>query len=288
MNSFYEPSLLKRKRRTKAEIDTVKGEIYMLLDNDNPMTVRQCFYRLVSTGTIDKTEGEYKNICRYLSQLRMANIVPFEWIADTTRWMRKPRSDDDIESALRRTSETYRRALWRDQSAYVEVWLEKDALAGVLYEITEHYDVPLMVTRGYPSLSFVHAAAEAISVMSKPVHLYYFGDHDPSGVDIPRKVEERIREFAPMANITFNRVAVDENQIIEFNLPTRPTKKSDSRSKNFKGESVEVDAIPPDLLKGMAAECIERHIDAEILARTRMVENYERASLNEFMNAYQL
>jgi hypothetical protein len=127
----------------------------------------------------------------------------------------------------------------------VEVWLEKDALAGVLYEETDRWDVPLMVTRGYASLSYLYHAAMRITESRKPAHLYYFGDFDPSGVDITRAVEEGIRELGPDADIEFERVAVTEDQIQSMRLPTRPTKGSDSRRKNFKGDSVEVDAIHP-------------------------------------------
>src|SRR5690606_5014507 len=141
------------------------------------------------------------------------------------------------------------------------IWLEKDALAGVLYQETAKWDVPLMVTRGYPSLSYLHEAAEAISYEEKPTFLYYLGDHDPSGVDIPRNVEARLREFAPEAEIHFDVLAVTPDQIVEYGLPTRPTKKTDSRAKTFEGESVEVDAIPPRELRRIVRESITQHID---------------------------
>src|SRR5262249_13758807 len=195
---------------------------------------------------IAKTEMEYKTtVVRLLTDMRLSGKIPFGWIADNTRWMRKPRSYSSMEEALRRTAETYRRSLWDNQDGYVEVWLEKEALAGVLVEETGPWDVPLMVTRGYPSLSYLYEAACAIRALDKPAHLYYFGDYDPSGMDITRNVEERLRQFAPEAQIHFARVAVTPEQINELQLPTRPTKKTDSRSRSFDGESVEVDAIPP-------------------------------------------
>ena len=124
-----------------------------------------------------------------------------------------------------------------------------------------------------------HSAAEAIAAKNKPAFLYYFGDHDPSGCDITRAVERGIREFAPESEISFQRVAVTREQIEAWDLPTRPTKQTDSRSKNFDGESVEVDAIPPARLRTMVRECIEQHIDQEALERTRMIEDQERQTL---------
>jgi hypothetical protein len=246
------------------------------------MTVRQVFYRMVVQEVIAKLESEYKStVVRLLTDMRLAGEIPFRWIADNTRWMRKPRTYSDVEQALRRTAETYRRSVWDNQDVYVEIWLEKDALAGVLYEVTQEWDVPLMVTRGYASLSYLHGAAEAIAAEGKPAFLYYFGDYDPSGLDITRSVEARLREFAPDAEIHFQRVAVTAAQIEEWSLPTRPTKQTDSRSKGFEGESVEVDAIPPDDLRNLVRQCIEQHVDAQALAVMQTAEQSEREILEK-------
>jgi hypothetical protein len=271
---------IKRLRRSRSEIERVKEDILQTLQVDRPMTVRQLFYRLVSLGTIAKTEAEYKGtVGRLTVEMRRAGELPYGWIADNTRWMRKPRSHSSLDEALRRTAETYRRAVWDDQDVYVEVWLEKDALAGVLYQVTAPWDVPLMVTRGFPSLSFLHSAAESIRDGDKPAFLYYLGDHDPSGLDITRVVEKGIREFATEADITFERVAVTPAQIIELALPTRPTKTTDTRSRNFVGGSVEVDAIEPATLRSVVEECITRHIDQEAHDQLMEVEAAERETL---------
>jgi hypothetical protein len=275
-------SSTKSGRRPKAAIDQIRGAIYSTLEADHPMTVRQVFYQLVSRRAIEKTEAEYnRTVGRLLTDMRRAGEVPFDWIADNTRWMRKPKSYSSLADMLTQQQRFYRRALWDDQNAYVEIWLEKDALAGVLFEETEPWDVPLMVTRGYPSISYLHQAAMAIRLRGKPAHLYYFGDHDPSGRDITRATEKGLREFAPDADIRFERVAVTEQQIRDLRLPTRPTKKTDSRSKGFHGESVEVDAIPAATLRALARRSIECHIDRAALEGTRQVENAERETLNQ-------
>ncbi len=261
--SSYIPSPTMRSgRRSRGDMDAIRGAIYGVLVAENPMTVRQVFYQLVGRGAIEKTEAEYKQtVGRLLTDMRRAGEIPFEWIADNTRWMRKPRTYDSLRQMLELTKDTYRRALWNDQPAYVEIWLEKDALAGVVYRETHQWDVPLMVTRGYPSISYLHTAAETIEASGKPTHLYYFGDHDPSGRDITRATEEGLREFAPDTEIHFNRVAVTEEQITSLQLPTRPTKATDSRSKSFSGMSVEVDAIPPEHLRMLVRSSIQCHID---------------------------
>lgn len=275
---FYQTSPIKR--RTKSDLAEIRAALYDTLEGDNPATVRQVFYRLVSVGIIDKTEAEYKNtVCRLLALMRREGALPFGWIADNTRWMRKPRTFSSVSDALKRTAELYRRALWDEQKVYVEVWLEKDALAGVLYPITSEWDVPLMVTRGYPSLSFLYEAAEQIGETEKRTFIYYLGDHDPSGVNIPKVVERDLREMAPDADMTFERLAVNLEQIRRLNLPTRPTKKSDSRAKNFKGESVEVDAIPPATLRSLVRAAIVKHINKRAFEVLRVVEENERGLL---------
>jgi hypothetical protein len=268
------------KRRSRAEIEILKSALYDLIAADRPCTVRQVFYRAVSAGLIAKTEAEYKQtITRLLGQMRLGGVLPFHWIADNTRWMRKPSTYSSLADMLRSQQHFYRRALWDDQQDYVEIWLEKDALSGVIYPVTAEHDVPLMVTRGYASLSYLHAAAEAISEQEKTAYLYYLGDWDPSGLDITRATEERLKEFAPNAKIFFERIAVTEQQIVTLQLPTRPTKQTDSRAGNFQGESVEVDAIPPAVLRELVRSAIQNHIDEGAFQRLEAVEAEEKTTL---------
>jgi hypothetical protein len=133
---------------------------------------------------------------------------------------------------MRETARFYRKALWADADDYVEVWLEKDALSAVVFDVTAEFDVPLMVARGYASLSFLHEAAEAISNEERPAYIYHLGDFDPSGVNAAEKIEESLREFAPEAEIHFERLAVLPWQIEVWNLPTRPTKTSATSRSN--------------------------------------------------------
>lgn len=283
----YQSSSIRRSRRTKTEMAGIREAIYQVTSEDPPMTVRQVFYQLVSRGVIAKTEGAYNGtVVRLLTDMRREQEIPFGWIADNSRWMRKPRTYSSAEDALNDTAQYYRKDYWADLDEYAEVWLEKDALAGVLYKETQKWGVPLMVTRGYPSLSFIYEAADSIRDEDKPTFLYYFGDYDPSGIDIPRVVERGLREFAPEAEIHFERVAVTPLQIDTWNLPTRPTKKSDTRSKGFSGESVEVDAIPPIFLREMVRARLERHIDAATLKQFELTEAAERATMRRMAEVF--
>lgn len=248
-----------------------------------PMTVRQVYYALVSMGAIHKTEAAYNRVCYHLLKLRRLGVVPYEFIADNTRWMRKPNTYQGLDQFLEITKQAYRRMLWADQDVYLEVWIEKDALAGVFYDVTGPWDVPLMVTRGYPSESFLYEAAEALKGHDKPTHIYYFGDYDPSGQNIAETTAEKLRGFG--AIFTFHNYAVTPAQIREMNLPTRPTKRSDSRSKDWNGGSVELDAIPPKKLRVMVKGVITGWIDPEIYQRTREAEALERETLSQVIDS---
>ena len=132
---------------------------------------------------------------------------------------------------------------------------------------------------GYPSLTFLHQAAEVLAAQAKPAVIYYLGDHDPSGLDIPRVIERELRAMAPLVPLSFTRLAVTVAQIETYGLPTRPTKATDSRAKGFAGESVEVDAIPAPELRRLVSTAIESHVDRDALARLLLVEEAERDTL---------
>jgi hypothetical protein len=288
-NGFYVASDIKRKRhrRTKAAIGTVRGAIKNILKESHPQTVRQVYYALTVKGAITKTENEYqRTVIRLLTDMREAEEIPFEHIADNTRWQRKPSSFTGIEACLNSCATNYRRDLWASMPVYVEIWVEKDALAGVLLEETKIFDVPLMVAKGYSSITFLHSAAKAIEARGKPAYVFHFGDLDPSGVDAARDVEAKLRRYAPGAEIHFERPAVTRAQVEEWNLPTRPTKQTDTRAKKFTGTSVELDAIPADKLRQLVRECIERHIDKHQLSILRVAEQSEREVFTKWAATY--
>jgi hypothetical protein len=139
------------------------------------------------------------------------------------------------------------------------------------------YDVPLMVARGYASLSFLYSAAEYINTLAVPTYIYHLGDFDPSGVNAGEKIEETLHELAPDADITFERIAVTPEQITAWALPTRPTKASDTRAKAFGSDlSVELDAIEPNQLRALVQEAIERHLPPEQFEILKAAEESER------------
>ena len=252
-----------------------------------PVTVRQIFYRLSTLEAVDKSERGYKAVGRLCTQMRLDGEIPFSYFADNTRWMRRPRTYNTIEEALELTAQTYRKSLWQNQTAAAEIWLEKEALAGVIYPVTSLWDVPLMVVKGYPSVTFLHTAASQMKNdyfhHNRITKIFYLGDRDPSGVDIYRHITERIPEFAPQTPVIFQHVAVTPAQVHQWQLPSRPTKKKDSRAKGLEGESVELDAIQPSDLRQLVTDCIEKVIDSSQLQQLRAIEKMEKDSVPQLL-----
>jgi hypothetical protein len=285
MTTSYHPSSIKRSRSTKAEVEARRDALFYIIDDGKPMTVRQVFYQATVRGLVEKAESGYAKVQTDLTIMRRAGELPYDWLADNTRWQRKPTTFNGVEEALRDTAAFYRKSLWTNADCYVEVWLEKDALSGVIYPVTSMFDVPLMVARGYASLSFLYTAAEYINQLDVPTYIYHLGDFDPSGVNAGEKIEETLRELAPAAEIFFERIAVTPEQINEWDLPTRPTKASDTRSKGFGAISVELDAIEPNQLRALVQDAIEQHLPAHEYEILKAAEESERELLTSLVNA---
>jgi hypothetical protein len=218
-----------------------------------------------------------------MTEMRLDGHLPYSWIVDESRRARVTQTFDSVEEALNHTATFYRRSALRDCDDYIEIWCEKDALAGVLWDVTSDYDVPLMVSRGMPSLTFLHGSACAIKragEQGKYTYIYQFGDHDPSGVLIPQTIERRLDEMCERLDCPppyVERVSLTERQIREHRLPTRPTKRDGNRhAHKFEGDSVELDALPPRVLRGMVRKVIQDHISPAAVNALRAAEDSER------------
>lgn len=270
----------------------IRAEIRAVLQADNPMTVRQVFYQLVVRGAIEKTEQDYKCVViRLLTEMRLSGEIFWSWIVDESRRTHDTQTFDNVTDALDQTARFYRRSALRDSDVYLEIWSEKEALSGIIWDEASEYDVPVVVSKGIPSLTQIHASFKNIERAfrsGKRSYVYQFGDHDPSGCLIPKVIESRLNEFCAGAcdPPIVERIALTLQQISRYRLPSRPTKRAgNSHAAMFKGRSTELDALPVRHLRALVRRCIERHIDPRQVKTLRAAEESEREQIQIFANA---
>jgi hypothetical protein len=283
--SVYGTSPIKRTRRTRAEIEALDEALIEIVEQFRPVTVRQVFYQAVNRGLVPKSETKgYRVVQRRLVALRESWAIDYGAIVDGTRYVHGYRRYDDLDEFTTYAAGLYRKDYWATSEVNVEVWLEKDALKGVLIPtVVNECGLGLHVTRGFASITYLQEAAEQIEADGRPTYVYVLTDFDPSGVVIAEKIEEELTERAPLSDITVERLAVNRQQIERWNLPTRPTKTSDTRARRFRQvhgtDSVELDAIPPDELRRLVKDAIDSHMEPWRLQQFRMVEREERQTL---------
>ena len=217
------------------------------------LTLRQLYYQLVSRDIIPNQQREYKRLSSFLTQARMAGLLSWDIIEDRIRVPQRASYWDDVKDLVESAVSSYRKDRWKDQKNYVEVWVEKDALSGVLAPIANQYHVPLLVNRGYSSATCVHDSARRMSYREsggKKCTVLYLGDHDPSGEDMVRDIQDRLKIFR--CNAKVKKIALTMEQIRKYNPPPNPAKMSDSRASGYVAEhgesSWELDALTPDVL----------------------------------------
>lgn len=258
-----------------------------LVRENAPVTARQLFYLLVSEGVIQKNESEYKRtVIRLALDLRQSGGIDWSDIVDRTRWFFKPNTYVSVEGAIRDVAKIYRRSLWTQAQEQVQVWCESMSVAGIIDDVTDKWDVPLFPGKGYSSHDFLRSAARDIARSGKPTRIYLLGDYGPSERDIIRFVEKMLRRYAsevdPSCDIEFTTLAVTEEQIEGWSLPSHPAKKTDSRHTRYGiNHAAELEAVPPDKLRELVDAHIASHIDSDEHRRLLKVEAAERETLLE-------
>jgi len=265
-------------RKLPSYEEIVEEALEVFKQYDSALTLRQLYYRLVSKHLFPNTINSYKRLSRVMVKAREQGDVPVNCLEDRSRRI-LGRGDTGYASAeefLRRRiaglKESYKEftmPMWDDQPNYVLVSLEKDALSRLVSDIANQYSVRTFPTRGYPSFTYVNRMATYIRnrLKDKPTVVLYFGDFDPSGIDIERDLDDRLTKY-DAGDFKVRRVALTKDQIEQYSLPPMPVKRSDARSEGFMesygDQSVELDALDPNTLKLMVAQSIAGNIDLDL------------------------
>ncbi|MGA3316624.1 MAG: hypothetical protein ABSC64_09325 [Candidatus Korobacteraceae bacterium] len=255
-----------------------------ILAAENPMTIRQLFYRLVSIAVIDNSRADYQRVSSLLTKARNDGRVDFDHIVDRSRPEYMPYVFDDAAEYARVISAGYRKDYWAMQPWKVEIWCEKDSIIGSIEDLTNELGVTVRVGRGFLSTTKAHELAEFIKDSDKLMSVFYLGDHDPSGRNIESDLYDRIHKYG--ATFTIKRLAIHASDIAKFKLPPLRVKATDSRATGFlrrySNKCVELDALPPNELRRRIEQAVKSMRDDRLWSRAIRVEKVELNSIKEF------
>lgn len=286
------------------------------------LTLRQLYYQLVSRDVIPNKVEEYNRLGDVVSRGRRGGFLEWGAIEDRIRRPQVPQEFDSLEDLLDVATRAYRLPRMKGQRFHVELWVEKDALAGVLAPIANEYHIPLMVNRGYSSTSAMKEAGERVRetclrMRAEEAIIFYLGDFDPSGEDMVRDISDRLGEYmnegrlvikddtakhgmrlesrherysrASWVDLRVEKIGLTMEQIQEHRPPPNPAKQNDPRFKKFKEEhgdqSWEVDALPPTVLRDIIVEALEGVIDLETMEEVKIQEMRDKTHLAQALKA---
>lgn len=279
----FKPSSLAVIEQAAAIIEEYREQGYQL-------TLRQLYYQFVSRDLMDNTMRNYKNLGSIVNDARLAGELDWEAIEDRTRNVRARTHWESPAEIVEAVAEQYHVDYWLEQETRVEVWIEKDALVGVIEKVCWRWDVPYFACRGYSSQSEQWRAGQRFVTHIKngqSVKLIHLGDHDPSGIDMTRDNEDRLRQFidkhADAGMFSVERIALNMDQVKKHRPPPNPAKLTDSRvagyMERFGSKSWELDALNPNIIEELITDAIEDVVNKSAFDLQKKIEAKARAKL---------
>lgn len=277
-------------------LDTYEAQGYDL-------SLRQLYYQLVSRNVVPNTEKSYTRIGTLVSDARLAGRIDWNMIADRGRRCVQNLHWTGADDFLRSVAPQFRMNLWTGQTRYVEVMVEKQALEGVLIPVCRTWDVPFTANKGYTSSSALYQAGQRFAMKAmegRGLHLLYMGDHDPSGIDMGRDIEDRLNLFVRAmveqvegvdlgpSLVRVHRVALNMDQVRALRPPENPAKLTDSRAEGyvekFGYSSWELDAIEPRELSRLLSEAIQNLMSVALFKTMERTQEKTREFLLRLTN----
>lgn len=284
--------------KTQAVIEQAESIVQTYRAQGYSLTLRQLYYQFVARALIPNTEQSYKRLGNIISDARRAGLIDWSAIEDRTRFIRELSSWSDPREILGSARDSYHRDLWDNQDTRVEVWIEKDALVGVIEGVCNDNDVPYFSCRGYVSDSEIWRAAMRVCrhwTRGKNVVVIHLGDHDPSGIDMTRDIRERLSLFSsvgqPQGSIRVIRAALTMDQVQEINPPPNPAKVTDSRYDSYTAEygdeSWELDALEPSYISGLVQDYIDEYRDLDRWDEAIAIQEEEREQIAQVISKWE-
>jgi hypothetical protein len=254
-----------------------------ILEIENPMTIRQLFYRLVSVGALANSRADYQRLSVVMSKARNDGRCDFDWIVDRSRPEYSPNVWKDAAGYGADIQRRYPKDYWETQPHHVELWSEKDSVIGSIEGQTDKLGITVRVGRGFMSTTRIHEIAQQFRMLKKPISVFYIGDHDPSGREIEDNAKWRVGEYG--VDFALVRLAIDSSDIQKWSLPPLRIKDSDTRAQQFRkrhGEDcVELDALPVRELRRRIRDAVEGMLDHTAWDRAVAVEEIELANIRD-------
>jgi hypothetical protein len=273
-----------------ATVEAVRHAVSICEEYDSlgyALTLRQLYYQFVARGYAPNTMQSYKRLGSIVDNARLAGILDWRYIEDRTRNVYATDGMDTTpEDAIRSTAGGYRLPLWEDQPNHVEVWVEKEALSGVVSRAAADVGVNYFACRGYVSQSEMYSSGHRFRRLArhgKQVTILHLGDHDPSGIDMTRDIRDRLEMFTSGYAPDVRRVALNMDQINELQPPPNPAKQTDARFADYElqygSDSWELDAIPPDVLHDLIVSEVMALRDDALWTAAEARQEHDRETL---------
>ncbi len=243
------------------------------------LTLRQLYYQFVARDLIPNSQKEYKRIGSIINDARLAGLIDWSSIEDRTRNLQSNSHWKSPADIIKSAANSFKIDKWSDQENYIEVWIEKEALIGVIEPVCQEFDVPFFACRGYTSQSEQWRAgrrmAQVIDSGRDPI-IFHLGDHDPSGLDMTRDNKDRLDIFAGLDGVEVKRLALNFDQVQAYSPPPNPAKQTDSRFSDYQAlhgdESWELDALNPEVIGNLIRENIELYLDKDLWNGAKALE----------------
>ncbi|MFA5416927.1 MAG: hypothetical protein WC341_00575 [Bacteroidales bacterium] len=276
-------------------IDTINKILDEYRNQNFRLSLRQLYYQLVSRDFIPNTQRSYKNTGNIVSTARQAGLIDWEMIEDRNRETNIPQHWENPGEIIYTAAQAFHIDKWTNQSNHIEVMVEKDALSGVLGPVCRGLDIGITANKGYSSSSTMYEIGKRLRSKhedeEKTIIILYLGDHDPSGIDMTRDVEERLKLYADIDEIEVIRLALNMDQIKLWKPPENPAKETDARFASYVSQfgdsSWELDAVEPAQLASLVTNAVlERRDEINWLAAVDE-EKAMREKLRKFADDYQ-
>ena len=273
-------------------------EVLAELHDYKPLTLRQVYYQLVGKGCIENTVSQYNMLSKLIKWARIDGHISWADIEDRVRvyhdltgWVN---SQDFVQYDVNQFLEGYHRDLLQSQEKYIEIWIEKDAVSSIFVRAASPFTVSVTASRGFSSVSFINEFKQRLAWHAdKQAVMLYFGDFDPSGIEIPNAIMTTLRDELNVDNIEFKRVALLREDIFQYKLPhdAKALKRSDTRAKkhleNYGELAVELDALRPDILEKKIKNAIISELDVDLFNREVEIYRVELDKLNDLRDKVQ-